>query len=92
MVFCKTCGNLLRPKRNANGEVEVKCPTCSDTSEAISDFLEDEQFYNKLKNLCRSGRAEKQLKTIQEYLEDQKNIIKELTIMRYVQKTFIFEG
>ncbi|MFV2015574.1 MAG: hypothetical protein ACC656_09120 [Candidatus Heimdallarchaeota archaeon] len=64
MVFCKSCGNLLRPKRNSDGIVEVKCTTCSETSETITNFVNDEMFYNKLKNLFRSGRAEKQLKTI----------------------------
>lgn len=64
LAFCKSCGNLLRPKKNSKGVVEVKCDTCSDNTESIASYLVNEQFYNKLKNIFRSGRAEKQLKTI----------------------------
>lgn len=64
MAFCKTCGNLLRPRRNEDGKIVVNCTTCTDVPETTNKYIDDEKFFNKLKNLFRSGRAEKQLKTI----------------------------
>lgn len=65
MSFCKTCKNLLRPKRNAvSGEVLLHCNVCSDVPDAVQNLIDDPDFLLKLKNLFRSGRAEKQLKTL----------------------------
>lgn len=64
MSFCPKCGTLLHPRKNAEGKFVLVCKTCSDTPAAVKDLAADEAFYNKLKNLCRSGRAEKQLKTL----------------------------
>ena len=64
MSFCPKCGTLLHPRKNAEGKFVLVCKTCSDTPDTIKDLTEDVTFYNKLRNLCRSGRAEKQLKTL----------------------------
>ena len=64
MSFCPKCGTLLHPRKNADGKFVLVCKTCSDTPTAVKDLAEDEVFFNKLKNICRSGRAEKQLKTL----------------------------
>lgn len=64
MTFCPKCGTLLHPRKNAEGKFVLVCKTCSDTPEHVKEITTDEAFYNKLKNICRSGRAEKQLKTL----------------------------
>jgi hypothetical protein len=64
MSFCDACGNLLHPRKNAEGKIILSCNSCSSLTEVVKSLTDDEAFFNKLKNLCRSGRAEKQLKTL----------------------------
>ena len=64
MSFCPTCGNLLHPRKNSEGKYVLICNNCSALPETIVDLTTDENFHNKLKNTFRSGRAEKQLKTL----------------------------
>ena len=64
MSFCPTCGNLLHPRKNVDGKYVLVCNTCSTVPDTVKDLTTDEAFYNKLKNVFRSGRAEKQLKTL----------------------------
>lgn len=64
MSFCPTCGNLLHPRKNSDGKYVLMCNNCSALPDTVIDLTTDEAFYNKLKNTFRSGRAEKQLKTL----------------------------
>ena len=77
MSFCKTCGTLLHPRKNAEGKFVLVCNNCSATPDAVLDLTQDEAFYNKLKNTFRSGRAEKQLKTISRTLSIPENQLHE---------------
>ena len=73
MSFCEKCGTLLHPRKNAEGKLVLVCSSCSETPEAVKDLTQDEAFYNKLRNTFRSGRAEKQLKTISRTLSIPEN-------------------